>query len=43
VDAVVEATDPESVLGRSLAMMAEEAAQGGYRLRYSGRITLPSF
>ena len=43
VDAVVEATEPESVLGRSLGMMAEESAQGGYRLRYSGRITLPSF
>ena len=43
VDAMVEATEPESVLGRSLAMMAEESAQGGYRLRYSGRITLPSF
>ncbi|MGM0412747.1 MAG: type II secretion system protein N [Pseudomonadota bacterium] len=43
VDAVVEATEPESVLGRSLAMMAEEGDDGGYRLRYSGRITLPSF
>jgi hypothetical protein len=43
VDAVVTATDPESVLGRSLAMMAEEAPEGGHRLRYSGRITLPSF
>jgi len=43
VDAVVTATDPESVLGRSLAMMADEAAEGGHRLRYSGRIRLPSF
>lgn len=43
VDAVVAATDPEGVLGRSLSMMAEEETDGGHRLRHSGRITLPSF